>query len=168
VFMDGRELAGPSLERGVVFQSHALMPWLTVRKNIAFAVESRWRDWSSYCSGLPRSSIVKSTLHIASQWPASPARRGSPVFRRDFAVVSLHSPRDCRRCVLAQCPPHAHSVMPVAITGQFAAISTSFGRQYPPVAQITCSRDDVRAFDDRRFGGASRENRALRRPNCDR
>ncbi|MDB5941674.1 MAG: nitrate transport ATP-binding subunit [Ramlibacter sp.] len=45
VFMDGRELAGPSLERGVVFQSHALMPWLTVRKNIAFAVESRWPQW---------------------------------------------------------------------------------------------------------------------------
>jgi nitrate/nitrite transport system ATP-binding protein len=47
VFMDGREVAGPSLERGVVFQSHALMPWLTVRKNIAFAVESRWPDWSA-------------------------------------------------------------------------------------------------------------------------
>ncbi len=46
VFMDGRELAGPSLERGVVFQSHALMPWLSVRKNIAFAVESRWPGWS--------------------------------------------------------------------------------------------------------------------------
>ncbi|MFM8901610.1 MAG: ABC transporter ATP-binding protein [Burkholderiales bacterium] len=47
VFMDGREVAGPSLERGVVFQGHALMPWLTVRKNIAFAVESRWPDWST-------------------------------------------------------------------------------------------------------------------------
>jgi nitrate/nitrite transport system ATP-binding protein len=46
-FMDNREIAGPSLERGVVFQSHALMPWLTVRKNIAFAVRSRWPDYSS-------------------------------------------------------------------------------------------------------------------------
>jgi nitrate/nitrite transport system ATP-binding protein len=46
VFMDGREISGPSLERGVVFQSHALMPWLTVRQNIAFAVVSRWPDWS--------------------------------------------------------------------------------------------------------------------------
>jgi len=46
VFMDGREVAGPSLERGVVFQGHALMPWLTVRGNIAFAVRSKWRDWS--------------------------------------------------------------------------------------------------------------------------
>jgi nitrate/nitrite transport system ATP-binding protein len=45
VFMDGREVTGPSLERGVVFQSHALMPWLTVRQNIAFAVKSRCPDW---------------------------------------------------------------------------------------------------------------------------
>ena len=45
VFMDGREVAGPSLERGVVFQSHALMPWLSVRRNIGFGVESRWPDW---------------------------------------------------------------------------------------------------------------------------
>ena len=47
VFMDNREIGGPGLERGVVFQSHALMPWLTVRKNIAFAVVSRWPDWST-------------------------------------------------------------------------------------------------------------------------
>ena len=47
VFMDNREIAGPGLERGVVFQSHALMPWLTVRKNIAFAVLSRWPDWGA-------------------------------------------------------------------------------------------------------------------------
>lgn len=45
VIMDGREVSGPSLDRGVVFQSHALMPWLTVRQNIAFAVKSRWPDW---------------------------------------------------------------------------------------------------------------------------
>jgi len=47
VFMDQREVAGPSLERGVVFQGHALMPWLSVRKNIAFAVRSKWKDWSA-------------------------------------------------------------------------------------------------------------------------
>ena len=46
VVMDGREVSGPSLDRGVVFQGHALMPWLTVRRNIAFAVKSRWPDWS--------------------------------------------------------------------------------------------------------------------------
>jgi nitrate/nitrite transport system ATP-binding protein len=46
VFMDNREIAGPSLDRGVVFQGHALMPWLTVRKNIAFAVRSKWPLWT--------------------------------------------------------------------------------------------------------------------------
>ncbi|HWV18224.1 MAG TPA: ABC transporter ATP-binding protein [Rhodocyclaceae bacterium] len=46
VIMDGREIKGPSLDRGVVFQGHALMPWLTVRKNIAFAVRSKWPDWN--------------------------------------------------------------------------------------------------------------------------
>ncbi len=46
VLMDNREVSGPSLDRGVVFQSHALLPWLSVRNNIAFAVQSRWRDWN--------------------------------------------------------------------------------------------------------------------------
>ena len=45
VIMDRREVAGPSLDRGVVFQGHALLPWLTVMKNIAFAVRSRWPEW---------------------------------------------------------------------------------------------------------------------------
>ena len=44
-FIDGRAIEGPSLDRGVVFQSHALMPWLSVRGNIAFAVKSRYPDW---------------------------------------------------------------------------------------------------------------------------
>lgn len=46
VIMDGREVAGPSLDRGVVFQNHALMPWMSVLANVAFAVKSRWPDWS--------------------------------------------------------------------------------------------------------------------------
>lgn len=43
--MDGREIKGPSLERGVVFQGHALMPWLSVLENVAFAVRSKFPDW---------------------------------------------------------------------------------------------------------------------------
>jgi nitrate/nitrite transport system ATP-binding protein len=45
-FIDSKEIVGPSLDRGVVFQSHALMPWLTVRGNIAFAVRSKWPGWT--------------------------------------------------------------------------------------------------------------------------
>jgi nitrate/nitrite transport system ATP-binding protein len=44
-FMDSREVKGPSLDRGVVFQSHALMPWMSVLGNVAFAVKSKWPDW---------------------------------------------------------------------------------------------------------------------------
>jgi nitrate/nitrite transport system ATP-binding protein len=46
VFVAGREISGPSLDRAVIFQSHALMPWLTVMGNIAFAVSSRWPQWT--------------------------------------------------------------------------------------------------------------------------
>jgi len=46
VFVDGREISGPSLDRAVIFQSHALMPWLTALGNVAFAVQSRWPAWS--------------------------------------------------------------------------------------------------------------------------
>src|ERR1051325_1790821 len=35
----GREVAGPSLDRGVVFQSPALLPWLSTRENVLLAVE---------------------------------------------------------------------------------------------------------------------------------
>ncbi len=46
VFVDGKEVSGPSLDRAVVFQGHALMPWMTAMGNIEFAVKSRWRNWS--------------------------------------------------------------------------------------------------------------------------
>ncbi|MFY0477156.1 ABC transporter ATP-binding protein [Achromobacter marplatensis] len=42
LIMDGRQIAGPSLERGVVFQAHALLPWLTALQNVEFGVRSRW------------------------------------------------------------------------------------------------------------------------------
>ena len=32
VFVAGREIDGPSLDRAVIFQSHALMPWLSARR----------------------------------------------------------------------------------------------------------------------------------------
>ena len=46
VIVEGTEVTGTSLDRAVVFQSHALLPWMSVATNIAFAVESRWPQWS--------------------------------------------------------------------------------------------------------------------------
>lgn len=46
VIMDGREIAGPSLARGVVFQAHALLPWLSALQNVEFGVRSRWPQYS--------------------------------------------------------------------------------------------------------------------------
>jgi nitrate/nitrite transport system ATP-binding protein len=45
VLMEGVPITGPSLDRGIVFQSHALLPWLTAAGNVAFAVRSRWPNW---------------------------------------------------------------------------------------------------------------------------
>lgn len=44
--MDGHEISGPSLDRAVIFQSHALYPWLTAEENVAFALRSRHPKWS--------------------------------------------------------------------------------------------------------------------------
>ena len=41
VLVDGRRIAGPGSDRGMVFQDYALFPWLTVRQNIGFGPRQR-------------------------------------------------------------------------------------------------------------------------------
>jgi len=46
VLFKGKPVSGPSPERGIVFQSYSLMPWLTVYGNIALAVNQVFGSWS--------------------------------------------------------------------------------------------------------------------------
>ncbi len=46
------EITGPSRERVIIFQDHALFPWLTVRQNIEFALHAQ---------GLERAEVNEST-----------------------------------------------------------------------------------------------------------
>jgi len=46
ILFKGQKVEGPGPERGVVFQSYSLMPWLTVYGNIALAVNAVHSRWS--------------------------------------------------------------------------------------------------------------------------
>ena len=48
IVLDGRPVIGPGAERGVVFQKHALIPWLNVVSNVEFGLRMR---------GMPRAKL---------------------------------------------------------------------------------------------------------------
>lgn len=57
--LNGREIRGPGRDRGMVFQSYTLFPWLTVAENIAFGLRQRTR---SEQAGTVRDFVAKMGL----------------------------------------------------------------------------------------------------------
>jgi len=53
ILMDGRPVAGPGSDRGVIFQEAALFPWLNVWQNVAFGLAAR---------GVPRAERLRIAL----------------------------------------------------------------------------------------------------------
>ncbi|MGB1800471.1 MAG: ABC transporter ATP-binding protein [Gammaproteobacteria bacterium] len=47
ILMEDKEVSGPSLDRGVVFQNYSLLPWLTSLQNVNFGVKARWPEWTA-------------------------------------------------------------------------------------------------------------------------
>jgi NitT/TauT family transport system ATP-binding protein/sulfonate transport system ATP-binding protein len=54
VVLDGREVTGPGADRGMVFQSYTLFPWLTVRENISFGLREK---------GMPQPELERIVAH---------------------------------------------------------------------------------------------------------
>lgn len=46
IVMDGKIVRGPSLQRGVIFQNHSLLPWLTTQKNVTIAISCKFPNMS--------------------------------------------------------------------------------------------------------------------------
>ena len=57
VLLDGKAVTGPGADRGFVFQSYTLFPWLTVTQNIAFGLREK---------GVPEAERMR----IARDWAA--------------------------------------------------------------------------------------------------
>jgi nitrate/nitrite transport system ATP-binding protein len=48
ILLEGEPIRGPGTDRGVVFQSYSLLPWLSVRGNVALAVDAAFPAWSKH------------------------------------------------------------------------------------------------------------------------
>jgi nitrate/nitrite transport system ATP-binding protein len=46
IIVGSEVISGPSLDRAVIFQGHALMPWMSALENIQLAVTSRFPQWT--------------------------------------------------------------------------------------------------------------------------
>jgi nitrate/nitrite transport system ATP-binding protein len=65
MILAGREIAGPGPDRGVVFQNHSLLPWLTCFDNVYLAVERVFGDTETRAELKARASRALELVHLA-------------------------------------------------------------------------------------------------------
>ncbi|MEJ2601021.1 MAG: ATP-binding cassette domain-containing protein [Anaerolineales bacterium] len=109
VLLDGKPIQGPGPDRGMVFQSYTLFPWLTVRKNVMFGLEVSGRGGIAEQDAMQWIDLV-GLSKFANSFPTNPAhgrtlrRPGRPNPRQDASVSagnlaqhrhyrSIHHPR---------------------------------------------------------------------------
>jgi len=72
VVLEGRQVTKPGPDRMVVFQNYSLLPWLTVRENIALAVNRVLKDLSAK----ERDEIVERHIDMVKLRPAAAKKPG--------------------------------------------------------------------------------------------
>ena len=55
ILVDGKPVTGPGLDRGIVFQQYALLPWRTAQANVEFGLEAK---------GVPRRQRAEAARHF--------------------------------------------------------------------------------------------------------
>src|SRR6185436_6652938 len=64
LFLAGREITGSGPDRGVVFQNHSLLPWLTAFENVYLAVERVFGNSESKAKLNQRTSAALELVHL--------------------------------------------------------------------------------------------------------
>ena len=72
LLLDDRELSGPGPDRGVVFQNHSLLPWLSCLDNVLLAVERVFGDKESAARLRERAMAALDLVGMGHAWAKRP------------------------------------------------------------------------------------------------
>jgi nitrate/nitrite transport system ATP-binding protein len=79
VFVDGKLVEGPGLSRGVIFQNHSLLPWLSALDNVMFSLRARHPRW-------PRARLREESVRFLRMVGLAGAEQRKPRELSAFAI----------------------------------------------------------------------------------
>ena len=89
--VDGTAVAGPSPQRGMVFQQHTLFPWRTVRDNVAFGLKMQGIGKAERHKAADEMLALVGLKDFADRWPNQLS--GGMQQRVEIARVLINRPR---------------------------------------------------------------------------